>query len=99
MTLDQLQEKILDRINDTSLGVFIIDAFEQYRRSQNSGKPMLDGAKPEPLALLEQEWNRLFAAADAPEDVWDKKTLLRRYDNIVSAIQLIKELQQKANGG
>lgn len=44
MTLDELEQMILDRCDDTALGVFIIDRFEQYRRSQNSGKPLVSGS-------------------------------------------------------
>lgn len=36
MTIEQLEKRILDRVEDTMLGVFIIDAFEQYNRSQAS---------------------------------------------------------------
>ena len=60
MTIEQLEQRILDRVDNTALGVFIIDAFEQYSRGQNSGKPLVSGSLP--LAakeLADEAWRML----------------------------------------
>lgn len=77
----------------------LLNKLEQYSKSQHDGKPLvMRGQSPEPLALIEQELNRLTVAKAATKHFDDAVTMGHKIADCQNAIQLIKELQAKANG-